>query len=163
MARSAGAPLISTRRAAPSVGFRSIFMLVCLLGGSVSTRAQSNLPGSGNLTPAQVQQIREQVAKLQDAAGQNGYVVSVSASPNDYGVGVSLSKDGKTLETHGLLGKKWDERETISFQYVPTSGGVRVANWKRVVEQKPPIGEWKTVTEGTDIPADLLSAAIPKN
>jgi hypothetical protein len=142
------------------VGF---LVLAATAGGYHVGLAQTGAPPSGNVAasagaPATFAPISEALAGAQVIAAKAsslGYVAKVA--PGEFGrVDVIMSRTGKTEETFGLLRQKWDQRETISLSYVPTDMGLRLAGAKRQVEQKPPVGQWKIVTDNDQIPPDLL-------
>ena len=121
--------------------------LIC----SKAASAQSASPAVVKIDPTGY------AAKLGGAGKELGYATKVGSG--EFGtIDASFVKIGTSPESHGLLGKKWDQRETIYVRYVPTaSGDLTIASVKRVVEQKPPVGSWKIVTEDTEVPAELLA------
>jgi hypothetical protein len=86
-------------------------------------------------------------------------------APGDFNtIDVIYTKEGKSDETHGLLARKWDQRETISVRYVSlANNAIQPTFVKRVVEQKPPVGQWKLVAEKSDVPPELLTAVPMAN
>jgi hypothetical protein len=97
------------------------------------------------------------LAVVTEAAREAGY--SAAITPGEFGTySVTLAREGQSEETHGLLQKRWQERETIELIYVPTDEGLQATSATRTVEQKPPIGQWQTVISTEKIPADLLFA-----
>jgi hypothetical protein len=93
--------------------------------------------------------------KLENKGAHLGY--TVTAGPAEFGgISVIYAKAGTSDEPHGLLRRKWSQRETINVKYVSTADGLQPSFVKRTVEQKPPVGPWKLVGENTDVPAELL-------
>jgi hypothetical protein len=93
--------------------------------------------------------------KVAFAATELGYTVVFT--PGEFGtVNAVYVKQGKSTELHGLLRERWEERETINVRYLPTSDGVRPTGVNRAIEQKPPIGFWKLVSEDTRAPPGLI-------
>ena len=99
------------------------------------------------------------VPQIETSATKLGY--SVKVAPGEFGTfDVTYSKKSKTDEAHGLLLKKWDQRETIQVRFLPMQDGLQPTSIKRTIEQKAPIGSWKMISENSDIPAGLL-AQVP--
>lgn len=95
-------------------------------------------------------------AMFQSAGTELGYSVKVGSG--EFGtIDASFIKVGKSAESFGLLKQKWDQRETVNLRYVPTETGLKITGAKRVIEQKPPVGEWKVIREDSEVPAELLS------
>jgi hypothetical protein len=134
-------------------------VILCVQPWTHPANAQDTIgAGAGTkaalLTELQKKTIQELVAKGEKL----GYKVVFLSM--DFGtIDVQYSKIGKTNETHGLLGKHWDQRETINVQYLPTTEGVKVTSAKRVVEQKAPIGQWTMTSENSSVPMEFLAAA----
>jgi hypothetical protein len=97
--------------------------------------------------------------KIESKGARLGY--TVTAGPGEFGaINVIYTKEGISDEGHGLLRKKWDQRETINMRYLPTTDGLQPASVKRTVELKPPVGPWKRVEENTDVPSELLQTVL---
>jgi hypothetical protein len=98
------------------------------------------------------------VQNLVSRAHESGY--SVTVAPGEFGtVDAELTKTGKTPESHGILQRQWDQRETLELKYLPTpTGGLTVFGAERLVEQKPPIGPWTVKSRETGtVPPELVT------
>jgi hypothetical protein len=141
-----------------------VSLLLAALGGYTVGRAQDDQPAqkpdSGELKPY-LDQYNSSVKvtsalALAKKAEDLGYEAKII--PTDLG-GLELQfvKLGKTEEGHGLLGKKWDQKDTINLLYSPDGGGdYKLASAKRVIEERAPIGGWKKLSESIVLPEALL-------
>src|ERR1700724_2785353 len=129
-----------------------------------STAGRVNAARAVQLSPEQRERIRAivmgKLGNLEETAADLGYTVNVGSL--DAGLDGSLTKQGKTAAGHGLLGVRWDERETITLRYLPTDSGFEVADVQRVIENKPPVGDWRVVAQDSEVPARIWAAA-PKS
>jgi hypothetical protein len=102
---------------------------------------------------------REGLAEAQRIAAkaaEMGYTPTIT--PKEFGaIEITLTKTGKSEVSHGILGAKWDLRDTINLTYIPTERGLKVSGAKRTVEEKPPVGDWRPLSEKAEVPYELLA------
>jgi hypothetical protein len=92
-------------------------------------------------------------------AKKNGYEPSVVTETGGKIAGLKLTRLGKTEAGHGILQKKWDERDTIDLTLGAKPGGVTIESVARDVMVKPPIGDW--IKQPSDqIPAWVLMPSM---
>lgn len=108
---------------------------------------------------------REPVGKLLDledylkAARSNGYEPSILGQPGDRVLVLKLTKLGKTESGHGILQRKWDQKDTIDLTLGKQAGGLSLESVSRDVMVKPPIGDW-IKQPVNDVPAWVLAPAL---
>lgn len=93
------------------------------------------------------------------AAERLGY--SATVAPATLG-GIDLRFEKMAQDKRGIFSASWQRRETITLKYlaVPEAGGLVLADSKKEVEEKPPIGSWKTIQKDNEVPADLWAKTL---
>jgi hypothetical protein len=163
---------MSVAAAATSV-YRSLmrmFVFTCVVGaalvwGALPVGAASpdpSQPAAGPQSAAPTRSPAGKLLTLEDyikAAQTNGYEPSILGQPGDRILVLKLTKLGKTESGHGILQRKWDQKDTIDLTLGKQEGGLALEGVSRDVMVKPPIGDW-IKQPVNDVPAWVLAPAL---
>ncbi len=143
---------------------RRVWLIVTLSFGIVSVPLAGGAGDQpGHTTVFAIQDFTNRVAK----AEKEGYRVTVQDEPWDFLmwakgsptkiVKVTFVKEGKIQEGKGLLGVKWDQRETWHIMFTREGDKLKLFTSERVREVKAPIaGTWlQTERKLAVLPAPL--------
>jgi hypothetical protein len=123
-----------------------------MIGGSIARVAAVVLTMTSVVAGQAPDLTAQQFQALVQRAQSQGYRVIVQEQPAL--VSVTLTKEGKTPAGHGILGVKWDERETWKIVYVRQNNRLKLAESQGVIEKKAPVaGTWTQADKLSGLPA----------